>query len=147
MCNKLRNTVWFCHVWILFLSLMIYRRMSEHFTWGPCLCLAPLWQSLPSATNGFNPLKFVEVSQQEAEITRIMHMVCFWNRGKKVAGRLWQNSWGSRIVYGGTVKAAAGVKPLQRHANVRLWHKKVVWKGYSIQWKGLKSDFTRCRIN
>lgn len=43
----------------------------------------PLWQTSPCATNGFNPLKFVEVSQQEAEITRIIHTVCFWNRGER----------------------------------------------------------------
>lgn len=74
--------------------------------------MAPRCQTSPRATNGFNPLKFVEVSQQEAEITRITLTVCFWNRGER-------EEQGEAVEEAGSVKAAAGVRTFQRRAIVR----------------------------
>lgn len=42
----------------------------------------PRWNTLPSATNGFNPHKLDEVAQQEAKITGITHAVCVCARAR-----------------------------------------------------------------
>lgn len=44
------------------------------------VCLAPLWHTAPSATNGLIPWKLQAVAPQEAKIIGIMHKLCVFGK-------------------------------------------------------------------